>query len=147
MVDQRYAMTLTLIVFTVSWAGVIAQERNECTNVLVNMSPCLNYYADSFSPQFSGCCTQLSTEVDEKPECLCQVLNGGDFDLGLNIIQTQALALTTACKVQTPSASRCNGRGSASQGGSSDGTSTNMAAPFSLFLLFIASYASIINIT
>ncbi|KAK4718596.1 hypothetical protein R3W88_016934 [Solanum pinnatisectum] len=140
MADQRYEMSLALIVFAVIWAGVIAQESNDCTNVLVSMSPCLNYYADSSSPQFSGCCTQLSTVVDEKPECLCRVLNGGDSDLGLNINQTQASTLTTACKVQTPPASRCNGRGSASQGGSSDATSTNMAALFSFFFLFIASF-------
>ncbi|WMV34192.1 hypothetical protein MTR67_027577 [Solanum verrucosum] len=147
MADQRYEMSLALIVFAVIWAGVIAQESNDCTNVLVSMSPCLNYYADSSSPQLLGCCMQLSTVVDKKPECLCQVLNGGDSDLGLNINKTQASALTTACKVQTPPASRCNGRGSASQGGSNDATSTNMAAPFSLFFFFIVSYASIINIT
>jgi len=43
--------------------------------------------------------------------------------------------------------STVTGRGSASQGGSNDATSTNMAAPFSLFFFFIVSYASIINIT
>ncbi|XP_004241045.1 non-specific lipid transfer protein GPI-anchored 5-like [Solanum lycopersicum] len=143
MADHRYEMSLALIVFAVIWTGVIAQESDDCTNVWVSMSPCLNYYADSTSPQFSGCCTQLSTVVDEKSECLCQVLK----DLGLNINQTRLSALTTACKVQTPPASNCNGRGSASQGGPNDATSTNMAAPFSFFFLLIASYASIINIT
>ncbi|XP_055829674.1 non-specific lipid transfer protein GPI-anchored 5-like [Solanum dulcamara] len=147
MAHQRYEMSLALIVFTVIWTRVIAQESDDCTNVLVSMSPCLNYITDSSSPQFSGCCTQLSTVVAKKPECLCQVLNGGDSNLGLNINQTQALAFTTACKVQTPPASRCNGRGSSSQGGSNDAISTNMAALFSLFFLFIASYASIINMT
>ncbi|XP_015080052.1 non-specific lipid-transfer protein-like protein At2g13820 [Solanum pennellii] len=130
MADQRYEMSLALTVFAVIWTGVIAQESDDCTNVWVSMSPCLNYYAGSTSPQFSGCCTQLSTVVDEKSECLCQVLKGGNSDLGLNINQTRLSALTTACKVQTPPASSCNGRGSASQGGSNDATSTNMAAPF-----------------
>lgn len=140
-------MSLALIMFAVMWTGVIAQESDDCTNVVVSMSPCLNYITDSSSPQFSGCCTQLSTVVDKKPECLCQVLNGGDSDLGLNINQTRASALITACKVQTPPASRCNGRGSASQGGSSDATSTNMALLFSSFLLSVTSYALIINMT
>ncbi|MCD7466099.1 hypothetical protein HAX54_002498 [Datura stramonium] len=140
MAHQRNEMSVALIVFAVFWAGVIAVESDNCTNVLISMSPCLEYITDSSSPQFSGCCMQLSTAVDNKPECLCQVLNGGgDSNLGLNISQTQVSALTTAFKVQTPPASRCNGRGSASQGGSNRATSTNMAAPFSLFSLFIAS--------
>ncbi|XP_075100568.1 non-specific lipid transfer protein GPI-anchored 5 [Nicotiana tabacum] len=145
MASQRNEMGATLVVLAMIWVGVTAQESDDCTNVLVSMLPCMNYITGNSSPQFSGCCTQLSTVVDKKPECLCQVLNGGDS----NINQTQASALTTACKVQTPPASRCNAGGSnsvpSSQGGSNDATSTNMAAPLSLCFLFIASYASIIN--
>nr|XP_016464115.1 PREDICTED: non-specific lipid-transfer protein-like protein At2g13820 [Nicotiana tabacum]XP_033515652.1 non-specific lipid-transfer protein-like protein At2g13820 isoform X2 [Nicotiana tomentosiformis] len=144
MASQRNEMGATLVVLAMIWVGVTAQESDDCTNVLVSMLPCMNYITGNSSPQFSGCCTQLSTVVDKKPECLCQVLNGGDS----NINQTQASALTTACKVQTPPASRCNGGSNSvpsSQGGSNDATSTNMAAPLSLCFLFIASYASIIN--
>ncbi|KAM3308856.1 non-specific lipid transfer protein GPI-anchored 5 [Capsicum chacoense] len=147
MADHRYEMSLAVIVivFVVIWTGAIAQESNDCTNVLITMFPCLNYITDSSVLQISGCCTQLSTVVNEKPGCLCQVLNGDNSDLGLNINPSEASALTTACKVQTPSASRCNGRSPASKGGSNDAASTNMAAPLSFFFLFIASYASIIN--
>nr|XP_009791425.1 PREDICTED: non-specific lipid-transfer protein-like protein At2g13820 [Nicotiana sylvestris]XP_016503015.1 PREDICTED: non-specific lipid-transfer protein-like protein At2g13820 [Nicotiana tabacum] len=149
MASQRNERGAVLIVLAMIWAGVTAQESDDCTNVLVSMVPCMTYITWNSSPQFSGCCTQLSTVVDKKPECFCQVLNGGDSNMGLNINQTQASALTTACKVQTPPASRCNGHGSnsvpPSQGGSNDATSTNMAAPLSLCFLFIASYASIIN--
>ncbi|XP_060215547.1 non-specific lipid transfer protein GPI-anchored 5-like [Lycium barbarum] len=146
MANQRNKISVLLIVFAMIWARVIAQESDDCTNVLISMLPCMNYITDNSSPEFSGCCTQLSTVVDKKPECLCQVLNGGGSNLGLNINQTQASTLTTACKVQTPPANRCKGRGSASQGGSNDATSTNMAAPISFLFLFIASYASIINV-
>ncbi|OIS98587.1 PREDICTED: non-specific lipid-transfer protein-like protein At2g13820 isoform X1 [Nicotiana attenuata] len=157
-------MGLFAIVFTMIWAGVVAQSSDDCTNVLISMSPCLNYITGNSSVPSSGCCTQLSTVVKNKPECLCQVLSGGASNLGLNINQTQALALPTACKVQTPPLSQCNadspnsspagtpttpgsnsGRGSnavPSQDGSNDATSTKMAAPLFFFLLFIASYAS-----
>ncbi|KAF3623813.1 hypothetical protein T459_16701 [Capsicum annuum] len=110
MADHRYEMSLAVIVFAVIWTGAIAQESNDCTNVLITMFPCLNYITDSSVLQISGCCTQLSTVVNEKPECLCQVLNGDNSDLGLNINPSEASALTTACKVQTPSASRCNSK-------------------------------------
>lgn len=105
MASQRNEMGATLVVLAMIWVGVTAQESDDCTNVLVSMLPCMNYITGNSSPQFSGCCTQLSTVVDKKPECLCQVLNGGDS----NINQTQASALTTACKVQTPPASRYTG--------------------------------------
>lgn len=103
-------MGLFAIVFTMIWAGVVAQSSDDCTNVLISLSPCLNYITGNSSVPSSGCCTQLSTVVKNKPECLCQVLSGGASNLGLNINQTQALALPTACKVQTPPLSQCNGK-------------------------------------
>ncbi|WMV47235.1 hypothetical protein MTR67_040620 [Solanum verrucosum] len=50
----------------------------------------------------SGCTTAL-------PRCLCSVLNGGGSSFGVSINQTQAVALPSACNVQTPPVSRCNG--------------------------------------
>ncbi|PQP98966.1 non-specific lipid-transfer protein-like protein [Prunus yedoensis var. nudiflora] len=93
-----------------------------------------------------------------QPKCLCEVLNGGSSSVGVNINQTQALTLPSACKVQTPPISRCSGSsppGSpsgapTSPSGSesktvplpSDGNYNKMAFPLLFFLLFIASYAS-----
>ncbi|KAF3657372.1 putative non-specific lipid-transfer protein-like protein-like [Capsicum annuum] len=140
--------------------AVVAQSSDDCTNVLISMSPCLNYITGNSTAPSSGCCTQLGTVVKNNPSCLCQVLNGGASNLGLNINQTQALALPTACKVQTPPLSQCNanspnsspagtpttdtpGRGTnavpSPPDGSNDATSIKMAAPLFFFLLFIAS--------
>ncbi|KAK4733046.1 hypothetical protein R3W88_007307 [Solanum pinnatisectum] len=155
---------LVLVALAMIWSGVAAQLSSDCTNVLVGMSPCLNYITGNSSSPSSGCCTQLGTVVKNNPECLCQVLNGGGSNMGLNINQTQALALPNACKVQTPSISKCNagsptsspagtpsspnteasGSGSipSSRGGSNDASLTKMIdLPF-FFLLFISSYAS-----
>lgn len=103
-------MGLVFVALAMIWTGAAAQSNDDCTNVLVSMSPCLNYITGNSSSPSSGCCTQLGTVVKNNPECLCQVLNGGGSNLGLNINQTQALALPTACKVQTPSVSKCNGK-------------------------------------
>ncbi|KAL3505945.1 hypothetical protein ACH5RR_031327 [Cinchona calisaya] len=168
MAYQRYGMALALFLVGLIWKGTTAQST-DCTNVLISMSPCLNYIQGNSSTPSSGCCTQLASVVRSQPQCLCQVLNGGASSLGLNINQTQALELPKACNVQTPPTSKCNaaspaespespanspgtpnsvpaGRGSNSvpstDSGSSDATSTKLAAPLLFFLLLVTSYAS-----
>ncbi|CAK9154403.1 unnamed protein product [Ilex paraguariensis] len=165
MAHQRIEMGLVFALVTILWARATAQS-NDCTNEIISMSPCLNYINGNSSTPSSGCCTQLSSIVRSKPQCLCAVLNGGGSSLGLNINQTQALALPGACNVQTPPPSRCNaasptdspkgtpetektepsGRGSntvpSTDNGSSDASSTKLAAPLLFFVLFVASYAS-----
>lgn len=101
-------MGLVAIIVAVHWAGAAAQS--DCTNVLISLSPCLNYITGNSSTPSQTCCTQLASVVRSQPQCLCQVLNGGGSSLGVNINQTQALALPRACNVQTPSISSCNGK-------------------------------------
>ncbi|CAK9160685.1 unnamed protein product [Ilex paraguariensis] len=161
MAHQRTEMGLVLVLVTILWTGATAQSSS-CTSTIISMSPCLNYITGNSSTPSSSCCTQLGNVVRSQPQCLCQVLNGGGSSQGLNINQTLALALPGACNVQTPPLSRCNaaspadspetpstvpsGRGSntvpSTENGSSDATSTKLAAPMLFFLLFIASYAS-----
>jgi hypothetical protein len=100
--------SLVLVLVTMLWAGAAAQSS--CTSVIISMSPCLNYITGNSSTPSSGCCTQLASVVRSQPQCLCEVLNGGGSSLGINVNQTQALALPGACNVQTPPLSRCNGK-------------------------------------
>ncbi|KAL4578437.1 hypothetical protein LXL04_014560 [Taraxacum kok-saghyz] len=86
----------------------MAQSSSGCTNVIISMSPCVNYISGNSSTPSSGCCTQLASVVKSQPQCLCEVLNGGGSSLGLNINQTQALELPKACNVQTPPTTQCN---------------------------------------
>ncbi|KAL0376643.1 UNVERIFIED_CONTAM: hypothetical protein Scaly_0781900 [Sesamum calycinum] len=167
MAHQEVSMGLALILVTMLWTGATAQS-SDCTNVLISMSPCLNYISGNSSTPSSACCTQLGTVVRSQPQCLCAVLNGGGSNLGLNINRTQALALPTACNVQTPPVSRCNaaspsgspdstpsspktnpGGGSktvpSSGSGSSDANSNKLAVSMLFGLLFIASYVSTLN--
>ncbi|KZV39801.1 non-specific lipid-transfer protein-like protein [Dorcoceras hygrometricum] len=97
-----------MILLPMLWSAILAQS-NDCTKVIISMAPCLNYIPGNSSAPAVGCCTQLDTVVRTQPQCLCQVLNGGGSNMGLNSNHTQALDLPNACKVQTPPASRCNG--------------------------------------
>ncbi|KAG8658703.1 hypothetical protein MANES_03G176600v8 [Manihot esculenta] len=117
MAHREIATSLALIVVSMLWAGAMAQSS--CTNVLISMSPCLNYITGNTSTPSSQCCTQLSSVVRSSPQCLCEVLKGGGSSLGININQTQALALPGACNVQTPPISSCN---AASPAASPEGT-------------------------
>ncbi|PQQ11114.1 non-specific lipid-transfer protein-like protein [Prunus yedoensis var. nudiflora] len=103
---QRMAMSLVLVLVTMFLAKAAAQSS--CTNVIISMSPCLNYITGNSSTPSSGCCSQLASVVRSSPQCLCEVLNGGGSSLGINVNQTQALALPGACNVQTPPLSQCN---------------------------------------
>ncbi|XP_037491250.1 non-specific lipid-transfer protein-like protein At2g13820 isoform X1 [Jatropha curcas] len=158
------AMSLALILVSMLWSGAMAQSSS-CTNVLISMSPCLNYITGNSSTPSSQCCTQLSSVVRSSPQCLCEVLNGGGSSLGININQTQALALPGACNVQTPPLSRCNAASPADSpagtaevpttnpgsktvpstevDGTSDGSSIKLSMTMLAFLLFAASYSSI----
>ncbi|KAF9673733.1 hypothetical protein SADUNF_Sadunf10G0054800 [Salix dunnii] len=163
MANTAMSIGLAMVLVTTLWAGAMAQS--DCTNVLISMSPCLNYITGNSSTPSSQCCTQLSSVVRSSPQCLCQVLKGGGSSLGINVNQTQALALPGACKVQTPPISSCNNGASpaASPAGATDtpstpsgtgsktvpstqtdGTSGGSSVTFSIsllfFLLFAASY-------
>lgn len=108
MAEPRMETVLTMVLVLSMWAGAMAQSS--CSNVLISMSPCLNYITGNSSTPSSGCCTQLASVVRSQPQCLCEVLNGGGSSLGIEINQTRALALPTDCNVQTPPISRCNGK-------------------------------------
>ncbi|KAJ9541559.1 hypothetical protein OSB04_028065 [Centaurea solstitialis] len=142
----------------------MAQSSSGCTNVIISMSPCLNYITGNSSNPSSGCCTQLASVVRSQPQCLCEVLNGGGSSLGLNINQAQALELPKACNVQTPPTSECkaaspgsspttpssspnnpsgSGRGSntvpSTDNGSSDAVSTSLAVIPLLISLLVST--------
>ncbi|KAL2349456.1 hypothetical protein Fmac_003456 [Flemingia macrophylla] len=163
MAHTNMEMGLVLVVMAMLCAGAAAQSS--CTNVLVSLSPCLNYITGNSSTPSSGCCSQLASVVRSQPQCLCQVLSGGGSSLGININQTQALALPGACKVQTPPTSQCNNNGAASpptgavaespnsipsgtgsktlpttDGGSSSGNSIELSIP--LILILATAYFS-----
>jgi len=108
MAQVKISKGLVLVILAMLCAGAMAQSS--CTNVLVNLSPCLDYITGKSSTPTSGCCTQLASVVKSQPQCLCQVLDGGGSSLGIKVNQTQALALPSACNVQTPPTSQCKSK-------------------------------------
>ncbi|KAM4074164.1 hypothetical protein ACJW30_10G074000 [Castanea mollissima] len=152
-------IALAFVLVAALCGGSMAQSSSSCTNVIISMSPCLNYITGNSSTPSSSCCTQLASVVRSQPQCLCEVLNGGASSLGININQTQAMALPGACNVQTPPISQCNASSPANSpagtpsssgtkfelpstgGETSVGKTTELTSSLLLFIVFIASYA------
>ncbi|KAL2506795.1 Bifunctional inhibitor/lipid-transfer protein/seed storage 2S albumin superfamily protein [Abeliophyllum distichum] len=97
-----------LVIILIIFSADAAMAQSGCTNVLISMASCLNFVTGSSQTPSSSCCTALANVVKTQPRCLCTIVNGGCGSLGVNINQTQALALPGACKVETPPTSRCN---------------------------------------
>ncbi|XP_058187664.1 non-specific lipid transfer protein GPI-anchored 11-like isoform X2 [Rhododendron vialii] len=100
---------LAAMVAAVLWGGAAAQFSSSCTSELISMSPCLNYITGNSSEPSSSCCQQLASVVKSQPQCLCATLNSGGSLMGINVNQTQALALHAARSVTTPPISLCSG--------------------------------------
>ncbi|KAJ4881218.1 Bifunctional inhibitor/lipid-transfer protein/seed storage 2S albumin superfamily protein [Raphanus sativus] len=141
----------SLLLLTVSvaviWSTTTVSAQSDCTNVLISMALCLGYITGNSTTPSQQCCNQLANAVRSSPECLCEVPKGGGPQLGINVSQTQALALPKACNVETPPASSCNVNSHAGLsnisgsrvGSSSDGNSIKLSFPL-LAILSTASY-------
>lgn len=133
MAGMMVKLAVVALVASSMWAVSNAQSgsSDSCTNVLISMSPCLNYITGNSSTPSSSCCTQLESVVKNNPKCLCEVINGGASKLaGININQTQAMGLPGACKVQTPPISRCSAAaGDAPSGTPAGSTPTDATTP------------------
>ncbi|XP_068634208.1 non-specific lipid transfer protein GPI-anchored 5-like [Aristolochia californica] len=129
MESKRMEIGLVMVLLTTLCVGAMAQSS--CTTALVSLSPCLNYITGNSSSPSSSCCSQLANVVGAQPQCLCNILSGGGSSLGINVNQTQALALPGACKVQTPPVSRCNSGGTPTGSPASEtpGSSSSPSTP------------------
>ncbi|KAL8138967.1 hypothetical protein V2J09_004968 [Rumex salicifolius] len=159
----------SMVTIVVAILGRRAMGQSGCPSTIMGLAPCLGYIQGSSSSPSSSCCTQLASVVQSQPRCLCSLLNGGGSQFGISINQTLALSLPTACNVQTPPISRCNGGykpagptaapvGSpisspnttnnsktlpSTNGSTSDGNSViKMSLHLTFFLLFITSVAA-----
>ncbi|XP_019442361.1 PREDICTED: non-specific lipid transfer protein GPI-anchored 2-like [Lupinus angustifolius] len=90
--------------------GVTKSQSPNCAGVIASLLPCLGYITGKTPTPTPDCCTKLSSAVDSKPHCLCEIFSGpaASFGAALHINETLALALPGACKIQTPPISKCN---------------------------------------
>ncbi|KAH6816419.1 hypothetical protein C2S51_021239 [Perilla frutescens var. frutescens] len=97
-----------VVVLGLALVSTLVTAQSNCMSVIVSMASCLNYVSGSAATPPASCCSALANIVKTQPQCLCTIVNGGGSSVGVNINQTLALGLPSACKVDTPPASRCN---------------------------------------
>ncbi|KAK4405733.1 protein YLS3 [Sesamum angolense] len=102
------AIKVGIVLFVLAFLWAVATAQSGCMSVLISMASCLNYVSGSTPTPSTSCCSALANVVQTQPRCLCAIVNGGGGSLGVNINQTLALGLPSACKVETPPISRCN---------------------------------------
>ncbi|KAI5680247.1 hypothetical protein M9H77_01474 [Catharanthus roseus] len=115
---------LVLLFVTVVFWSEAESQSSDCNNVIVSLSPCLDYITgNSSSSPSSQCCNQLSNVIKAQAQCLCEVINGNSSSHGVKINQTRAFELPGACNLQTPSISRCNVTDNSPPGAPNNGSS------------------------
>ncbi|PWA93568.1 Bifunctional inhibitor/plant lipid transfer protein/seed storage helical domain-containing protein [Artemisia annua] len=165
---------ILMITMAIHYGGVMAQLADSlgCTTAKLEATMACGAY--SVNPTLERQKNCAKGRQDQQSACnidspgfprqmynnLCQVLNDGGSSLGLNINQTQALALPTACNVQTPPTSQCNvgsptkspsdttpsstpSSGNPSDNGSSDAASTSYTTIPLAFSLLVLAYATV----
>ncbi|XP_020552772.1 non-specific lipid-transfer protein-like protein At2g13820 isoform X2 [Sesamum indicum] len=102
------AIKVGIVLVVLAFLCAVATAQSGCMSVIISMASCLNYVSGSTPTPSASCCSALANVVQTQPRCLCTIVNGGGGSLGVNINQTLALGLPSACKVETPPISRCN---------------------------------------
>ncbi|ONK65023.1 uncharacterized protein A4U43_C07F32670 [Asparagus officinalis] len=138
MAQRAFSLLSLTILATILFMGASAQS-NSCNSAIVSLAPCLDYITGNSTTPSSSCCTQLSSVVRSEPQCLCMIINGGASSMGININQTQALALPGACNVQTPPVSQCGNNGLSP----ADPPSGEYIVQVPIFLLFSLLFAMV----
>ncbi|KAH9289084.1 hypothetical protein KI387_033201 [Taxus chinensis] len=103
---------VVMIAVAANYGVVVAQSpapSSGCATSLITLSPCVGYITSNVTTSpTQGCCTALSSVVQNSAVCLCQLFSTNN-PLGFPINQTRALALPGACKITTPPLSQCKG--------------------------------------
>ncbi|CAH2033482.1 unnamed protein product [Thlaspi arvense] len=86
----------------------LAQDREECTNQLIALSPCLPYVGGNAKAPTKDCCGGFNQVITKSEKCVCiLVKDKDDPSLGLKFNATLAAHLPTACHITAPNITKC----------------------------------------
>ncbi|CAL9168246.1 unnamed protein product [Musa hybrid cultivar] len=88
---------LLLLITTICMAT--SRYRSDCTDVLFELAPCLDYVTDASTCPSLDCCKQLTNVIKTQPLCLCAIFDGTASKLlGVPIDTDRAINLPEACQ-------------------------------------------------
>ncbi|KAG7600601.1 Bifunctional inhibitor/plant lipid transfer protein/seed storage helical domain superfamily [Arabidopsis suecica] len=86
----------------------LAQDREECTNQLIELSTCIPYVGGDAKAPTKDCCAGFGQVIRKSEKCVCiLVRDKDDPQLGIKINASLAAHLPTACHVTAPNITDC----------------------------------------
>ncbi|CAN7097346.1 hypothetical protein BRARA_F00042 [Brassica rapa] len=110
--EQSTRSLIITIVITSMLVGFgssdLDQDREECTNQLVVLSPCLTYVGGNAKAPTKDCCGGFGQVITQSQKCVCiLVKDKDDPNLGLKFNASLAAHLPTACHITAPNITKC----------------------------------------
>ncbi|CAH8306197.1 unnamed protein product [Eruca vesicaria subsp. sativa] len=102
-------ITIVIISMLVGFGSSdLDQDREECTNQLIVLSPCLTYVGGNAKAPTKDCCGGFGQVIIKSQKCICiLVKDKDDPNLGLKFNATLAAHLPTACHIAAPNITKC----------------------------------------
>ncbi|KAL0715164.1 hypothetical protein Bca4012_064486 [Brassica carinata] len=108
--------TRTLMIITIVITSMLVgfgtsdldQDREECTNQLIALSPCLPYVGGDAKAPTKDCCGGFEQVITKSEKCVCiLVKDKDDPNLGLKFNATLAAHIPTLCHITAPNITKC----------------------------------------
>lgn len=100
---------IILMILIVHVRPDFTQDKKECQDQLVSLSPCITFVTGDDKAPTPICCSRLKENVEKSKLCLCILVKDRDEpSLGFKLNATLALALIPICHIQT-STTVCTG--------------------------------------
>lgn len=77
-----------------------AQDKTECQDQLIGLSPCVPFISEKEKSPAPVCCLQLAKNFDQKRKCMCMLVRDrNDPGVGFKVNATLALSLPLICHI------------------------------------------------
>ncbi|CAI9100986.1 OLC1v1038186C1 [Oldenlandia corymbosa var. corymbosa] len=91
---------LVLMMIASNVSSDFAEDKKECQNQLLSISPCLPFLSEQSKFPTPICCINLGDKYDQKRRCLCMaVKDRNEPGFGIKVNATLALGLPSICRI------------------------------------------------
>lgn len=102
-------VVLVVGVFNNFASADLEKDKEECTDQLVGLAPCLPYVGGEAKTPTIDCCSGLKQVLDKSMKCICILIKDrNDPNLGITINASLAVHLPSTCHTPT-NISKCVG--------------------------------------
>ncbi|KFK38683.1 hypothetical protein AALP_AA3G147000 [Arabis alpina] len=103
-------VTMVIITFMLVGFGSsdLTKDREECTDQLLALAPCLTYVGGDAKAPTKDCCGGFGQVIAKSEKCVCVLIKDKDDpQLGIKFNATLAVHLPSACHIAPPNITEC----------------------------------------